>query len=98
LVAANTYGSIYVSKNSGASWTPASLPYPIKGWYVACSSDGTKMAAAGSGFICTSTNSGTTWVQQNGSAQGAWSGITSSADGKTLAAATVSMKLIQKEA
>jgi hypothetical protein len=54
---------------------------------VASSSDGKKLAATPFGdYIYTSTNSGSTWVQQIGSGSRYWHGIASSADGIKLVA------------
>ena len=69
------------------NWTQTSAPN--KYWEsIACSADGTKLAAlASGGGIYTSTNSGVTWTQSSVTANQAWVVIASSADGTKLAAA-----------
>lgn len=52
---------------------------------LAISSDGNKLVAATSGYIYTSTNSGTTWVRRAGKQE--WLHVASSSDGKLLVAA-----------
>lgn len=83
-------GPIYLSTNSGVTWTQANVPsnYWIS---VASSADGTKLIAAsggvyaGGGPIWTSTNSGTTWTSNNVPIL-PWRCVASSADGNKLAA------------
>ena len=87
-------GNIYVSTNSGVTWTArASGQY----WSsVAVSADGTRMAAtvgnrAGTsynGYIWTSTDSGVSWgTQSSSSGSKQWVSIASSANGTNLIAA-----------
>jgi len=91
-IAATINGNqIYVSTNSGVTWTGHASGL---NWSdVAVSADGTKMAATvgnntgTSGYIYTSTDSGTTWNQQSGSNSRQWISIASSADGTKLVAA-----------
>ena len=85
-------GGIWVSTNSGASWTQTFTNdvMNVYGWSsVAASADGTKWVAAasgGSGGIYTSTNSGVTWTQT--SAPGtSWYSVASSVDGTKWVAA-----------
>jgi photosystem II stability/assembly factor-like uncharacterized protein len=54
-------GSIYLSTDSGTTWTPANAP--IAGWISVCSSaDGSRLAAIPAGGpIYTSTDAGATW-------------------------------------
>ncbi|HEX7618162.1 MAG TPA: hypothetical protein VF480_05515 [Verrucomicrobiae bacterium] len=81
---------IYVSTNSGNTWTPTSAPNgPGFNWYpLASSADGTKLiAAVVQGFIYVSTNSGSTW-NAGGSPSNSWVSVVSSADGTKLAAAS----------
>ncbi|MCX6854660.1 MAG: tandem-95 repeat protein, partial [Verrucomicrobia bacterium] len=72
---------IYISTNSGQSWTPRG---PTAFWVgVACSSDGTKLVAtADNGQIHTSTDSGLTWTARESTRN--WGRVVSSADGNTL--------------
>jgi DNA-binding beta-propeller fold protein YncE len=84
-------GAIYVSTNSGASWTITSAP--LGTWEtVASSVDGTKLIAGGGGGygtkvgpICTSTNSGATWITNNAPIAN-WQCVASSANGNKLVA------------
>jgi photosystem II stability/assembly factor-like uncharacterized protein len=90
LAAAITNGTIYISSNFGSTWSPTSAP--AKGWdSIASSSDGSKLVAvAAQGGIYTSSNWGTTWTLEtnnNASASGNWSCVTSSSSGSVLAAA-----------
>jgi len=81
-------GSIYVSTNSGANWTPTSAPLAY--WTaVASSGDGLKLAAANisSRSIHTSTNGGRTWTSNNVPNLFYWAAVASSGDGLRLVAA-----------
>jgi hypothetical protein len=80
-------GYIYISTNSGSTWSPASVP--SGGWVsVASSADGTHLVAASQpnveyytpGLIYFSTNSGLTW-SSNSAVNATWSSVASSADG-----------------
>ena len=79
---------IYISTNSGVTWTTNSLPSTC----LAVSADGSKLVVGSSspGAIYTSTNSGITWLQQsNPPSYGAFNNlraIASSADGNKLVA------------
>lgn len=89
LAAAITNGTIYISSNFGSTWSPTSAP--TKGWdSIASSADGSKLVAvAAQGGIYTSSNWGTTWMLEtnnNASASGNWSCVTSSSSGNVLAA------------
>lgn len=78
---------IYLSTNSGATWTLA--PAPTGSWGpIICSADGTELVAANGGVsgIYISTNSGATWNQVNVPEE-QWSSIAGSADGTKLLAA-----------
>jgi hypothetical protein len=79
-------GGIYT--NSGSSWSQTSAP--SKSWVsVASSADGTYLAAVETGGkIYTSTNSGSTWIQQSNAPSLTWASVASSADGSKLAAAS----------
>lgn len=69
----------------GQSWTLTSAP--VTNWTsIACSADGSKVVAASSGLIYTSTNAGKTWTTTT-APSGPWVSVASSADGVTLLAA-----------
>ena len=87
LFAAIYNGSIYLSTNSGTTWTTSSAP--SKAWtWLASSADGTKVAAtAQNDKIYSSTDSGMTWTA-TGSSNDSWSSIASSADGTRLVASS----------
>src|ERR1035437_5719691 len=56
------YSSIYVSTNSGATWTSNAFP-DVDGFYsIVSSADGSKLVAGGSEHTYVSTNSGVTWT------------------------------------
>jgi photosystem II stability/assembly factor-like uncharacterized protein len=87
-VVAGVYGGyIYISTDSGMTWT-ASTNAPYANWQaVASSADGTKLVAAiNNGSIYTSMDSGTTWVSNN-VPNSNWISIASSADSCKLVAA-----------
>ncbi len=78
---------LYVSSDSGATWTPRG---PDGNWVaVTSSADGSKLAAAMQnygGSIYTSTDYGLTWTAVGPGPGYPWTAITSSADGTKLAA------------
>jgi hypothetical protein len=87
-------GAIYVSTNSGDSWTQTSAPSEL--WSgVASSADGTKLVAVArydstlwgetDGGIYVSTNSGDSWTQTSAPSE-YWNSVSSSADGSKLVA------------
>ncbi|HTV41091.1 MAG TPA: sialidase family protein [Candidatus Sulfotelmatobacter sp.] len=78
---------IYLSTNSGVTWTQAETP-PGSWGPVACSADGTELVAVngGVGGIYVSTDSGATWNPANVPAE-EWTSIAVSADGATMLAA-----------
>jgi hypothetical protein len=78
-------GSIYISTNSGVTWTPTTAP--ANGWSsVTSSTDGTRLTAAGSPEgIYVSTDSGATWMQASAPGE-VWSSVASSADGNKVVA------------
>jgi len=78
-------GGIYVSSDSGATWTEASGTGGQNWYSVACSADGTKMMAAGSA-VYVSTNSGVGWTPVVVPLEYPWP-VASSSDGTRLAAA-----------
>ena len=80
-------GAIYISTNAGVTWTPTGPPGGD--WFsVACSADGTRLAAAVADFngaIYTSTNSGATWSwSTDDTTDVGWYRIISAADGNKL--------------
>ena len=82
-----------VSTNTGATWNSCDNPSKKPLWqadryFVAVSANGTKLAAAAStGGIAISQDSGTTWTM-TGAPRYSWTSIASSADGNRLVAAT----------
>jgi hypothetical protein len=82
---ASASGLVCVSTNTGSNWSGTVLTNGGNYW-TACSSDGTKMFAIGSGGpILSSLDSGTTWKSTNTPLEN-WSGIASSGDGSNLVA------------
>ena len=79
-------GPLYVSTNSGVTWTPTSAP--SNGWFsVASSSDGVNLVATANGQVHTSADSGATWRLANTPAvNGLWRAAASSADGSSIVA------------
>jgi len=78
-------GGIYTSTDSGVIWNSTSANSGA--WRaVASSADGSELAAAlNNSYVYTSTNAGSTWVEQMaGLSSSTWSGIASSADGTRL--------------
>jgi hypothetical protein len=91
IVATINYANIYVSTNSGVSWTSRAGSQGSQYWSsVASSADGTRFVAtvggtSHTGPIYTSTDSGVTWTA-HGPATTSWSSVASSADGTKLVA------------
>jgi hypothetical protein len=87
LIASTYYNGIWISTNSGVSWTMTSASQTNDWWAVASSADGTKLAAVDSynGAIGISEDSGTTWTAAN-VPNSAWHNIAISAEGTKLAA------------
>jgi hypothetical protein len=80
-------GAIYVSSDSGASWTaaPGTVNFTWAG--IACSADGNALAAVVTGGpLYTSANRGASFVERAGAGLRNWSGVAMSADGTRLAA------------
>ena len=81
---------VYISTNSGATWTPSGSP--AAGWVsVASSSDGSKLVAASDAGIYTSANSGVTWTQHSIpryslAAYASWGSVALSSDGSKFVA------------
>ena len=74
------------------SWEQTSAPQ--KYWSsLASSTDGLKLAATidRNGYIYTSSNGGTTWIERTGSGQRNWHRIASSSDGTKLAAVNLGL-------
>jgi hypothetical protein len=90
LVAALGNGSIYISPDSGATWTLNSTT-TASGSFVASSANGNRLVAAYgsttvSGSIYTSTDSGGIWTAAGNAPSAEWMGVASSSDGSLLAA------------
>eukprot|EP00943_MAST-04B_sp_MAST-4B-sp1_P002108 g2108.t1 len=82
-------GNIWVSSDSGVTWTETAVSGGSKSWYfVTSSANGARLAATvWGGTIWTSSDSGATWseISISGGTKN-WYGITSSSDGTKLAA------------
>ena len=64
IVGGNSWSPLCVSTNTGVTWTTNGVP--IAYWTsVACSGDGTKLAADWGGTFYSSTNAGVTWTSNN---------------------------------
>jgi len=93
----NQSGSIYISADSGATWTANTTTSGL--WTsIASSSDGNRLAAVSgstsvSGNIYTSTDSGSTWTIAGNAPSAEWMGIASSSDGSLLAAVAYGGKI-----
>ena len=87
-------GSIYMSTDSGFSWTKQTSPGVANWTAITSSGDGTHLAAVSiykdtsyaPGSVWTSADSGVTWTEQTAAGSAGWISITSSADGTKLAA------------
>ena len=93
LVATVNAGEIYISTDSGATWTPSTPALSYSWTSIASSADGSHLAAVygpapATGYIYTSSDSGATWTQSVGAPNTSWAGIASSADGSQLVAVT----------
>lgn len=83
LAATTEGGQIYISSDSGLTWTARESNRPWSG--IACSADGTRLAATvAGGQIYVSSDLGATWTAVENARN--WTGITCSADGMNLAA------------
>jgi hypothetical protein len=86
VVAPSNGGLIYISGDSGETWTPHPVGGPNASWNsVASSADGKHLIAAGSGQIYISKEYGTSWATNGPTA--IWGSVASSADGTRLVAA-----------
>jgi hypothetical protein len=87
---ASASGLIYVSTDSGGSWSPASGE-PVAQWFsIAMSANGSNaVACAYGGGIYTSTSGGQNWIQRTVGLPGSanWQSVASSSDGSKLVAA-----------
>lgn len=94
LIALPNYGPVYISTNSGATWTSNNM---VAYWRsVASSADGIKVVAVSNpGQLYTSTNGGVTWNSHfiSGSGTG-FSSVASSADGTRLVAVSAGIQSI----
>lgn len=81
----STDGYIWVSGDSGATWTEKTAP-GLHGWAgFAASSSGAKLyAQVYNGYIWSSADSGGTWTEQAGSGIKNWTDICCSSDGATV--------------
>jgi len=86
-------GAIYESANGGLTWSVQNTS-AVNWTAVASSTDGSHLAAVydgGSdttpGYVYTSDDSGSTWLQRLGAPSAPWTAVASSADGSKLAAA-----------
>ncbi|GAA4034912.1 hypothetical protein GCM10023063_18960 [Arthrobacter methylotrophus] len=86
LIAADfSNGNIYLSTDSGVTWTPQSALGTGSWDMVTSSADGTKLAVAKqNGLVYVSKDAGATWVSQDSLGTGDWQGLASSADGSKL--------------
>jgi hypothetical protein len=86
IIAAQPFGRVYLSTNSGGNWTTA--PLPSAEWYcTASSADGSKLFASTATSLYVSTNSGLTWAT-NAVEYGVFRQIACSADGTRVAVAS----------
>jgi photosystem II stability/assembly factor-like uncharacterized protein len=86
-------GYIYVSTDSGNTWTQTSSPNSSSWRAVASSADGNKLfAAIYNGSIYLLTNSGTTWTTSSAPSK-EWTWLASSADGTKVAATAQNDKI-----
>jgi len=85
-VVATAVNWVFVSSDSGMTWTSNSLPnFTLQGMLVSCSADGTKLVVAGTlGPVRVSTNSGAAWTAPVNAPNARWQAIASSADGSKL--------------
>ena len=74
---------VYVTADSGMTWTSNSLPNATgQSLSLRCSADGTKLVVAGTlGLVWVSTNSGAAWTTPANAPIAPWQGMASSSDG-----------------
>jgi type II secretory pathway pseudopilin PulG len=85
LTAAVPGGYVYLSTDSGATWT-ANVALGIKNWSNLITSDDGKeiVVGVGSSYLYTSTDTGATWAEHTSFGVGDWSGLAVSNDGKII--------------
>lgn len=87
LAAVSYYDGVYLSTNSGRTWTSKRLAGSGNFNAITSSADGSRLALVrSSGGIYTSSNSGATWTLTSAPSYNRWISIASSADGTKLAA------------
>jgi hypothetical protein len=92
IIAAQFYGLVYLSTNSGGNWTTAPLPYAF--WCsTASSADGSKLFASTATSLYVSTNAGLTWAT-NTAEYAAFLQIACSADGMRVAVASIGRSIL----
>jgi hypothetical protein len=80
---------VYISSNSGTTWTTLTGLGTYSNWSVAMSYNGVRMVAAPSnGYIYWSSNSGATWTQAASNGSNQWVTVSASADGSKYVATT----------
>ena len=86
LVAVFNKNQVYVSSDSGLTWTNRIATSPTNSLaFIACSSDGNKFVAIGNGIVCVSTNTGETWDNTGTTPDHLVGPMTASEDVNTLA-------------
>ncbi len=85
IVLNSTTNKVFVSVDDGGTWNEITNIGNPQSWLsVAMSSDGEKIALAGSGYVYTSIDGGDNWIQRSNLASDYWYNISSSADGSIL--------------
>lgn len=83
----NSNGSLFLSTNSGVSWSAIAAVGSHKWYGTAVSADGTKMAASSyAGDIYTSTDGGVNWTDRTAAGTRNWLSVAISSDGQKIAA------------
>ncbi len=81
------YNTMYVSLNSGNTWTQKTLPSVQYAYGLALSADGMKLVLSSYGDdLYTSVDGGTTWTDQTALGAHGWGAVDSSADGSRIVA------------
>jgi len=83
-------GSMFISTNTGDSWTQLEAPI-VNGWQgIACSTDGTTIIVSGNDYVTghntvyISEDTGETWVKAAPPAQPVWNAVACSADASNI--------------